>query len=76
MKRDIQPLFLVGDKELGAAIGLSTSESLKSLRDEGLPYYHSGKSFVYDPDEVKTFLKKLWQTKRVKLKTRTENGKR
>lgn len=76
MKREIQPLFLVGDKELGAAIGISTSESLRTLRDEGLPYYHNGKSFVYDPEEVKTFLKHLWQVKKVKLKTRQENGKR
>ena len=50
--------------------------TLRTLRDEGLPYYHNGKSFVYDPEEVKAFLKHLWQVKKVKLKTRQENGKR
>lgn len=72
MKRTIEPIFLVGDEELGQAIGITTPRLLQELRNEGLPYYHNGKSFVYDPEEVKKFLKKLWSLsnnkKEVKLK--------
>ena len=68
MKRTIEPLFLVGDDELALAVGISTPSKLKELRDQGLPYYHNGKSFCYDPVEVKNFLKKIWKLKEVNVK--------
>lgn len=72
MKRTIEPIFLVGDEELGQAIGITTPRLLQELRQQGMPYYICGKSFVYDPEEVKKFLKKLWSLannkKEVKLK--------
>lgn len=66
--RIIPPLFLCGDSELAAAIGIKSTEALADLRKDGLPYYYRGKSFLYDPDEVKKWIKAHCQVQKVKIK--------
>lgn len=60
MKRrnNIQPIMLVGDIELGQAIGIHDHEALARLRAEGMPYGRISKSFVYFPDKIEKWLMK------------------
>ena len=57
---NIQRLCLRGDVELGMAIGVSSRDTLARLRQEGLPCYHDGKSFVYFPNDVEKWLREHW----------------
>lgn len=58
MNRKIETIMLVGDRELGQAIGIKDREALARLRAEGMPYGKLGKSFVYFPEKVKQWLMK------------------
>lgn len=55
-RTNIEPIMLVGDRELGQAIGIHDREALAKLRASGMPYGKIGKSFVYFPDKVKKWL--------------------
>lgn len=59
--QSIQRMFLRGSKELGEATGFTDKRIHAMWRDNGLPYYASAKTFLYDPDEVKAFLKNFYK---------------
>ena len=64
-RRSIPVLLINGDRELGEAIGITSSETLARYRKEGMPYYANGNSFLYDPKEVVDWIKKRFKIQRV-----------
>lgn len=63
--QSIQRMFLRGSKELGEATGFTDKRIHALWRDNGLPYYATSKTFLYDPEEVKTFLKKFYKAETI-----------
>lgn len=57
INRSIPVIMLNGDTELASAIGIGDKRTLARYRLEGMPYYPNGNSFLYDPQEVVTWLK-------------------
>jgi hypothetical protein len=56
--RNITPYLIHGEEEFYQAFGIKGNDKQSQLRAEGMPCYYDGKSYFYDPDEVKTWLKR------------------
>lgn len=57
---NIQRFILRGSKELEEATGYGKRVHAV-WRQQGMPHYFDGKHFLYDPDEVKRFLKNFYK---------------
>jgi hypothetical protein len=61
VRENIKPLLLRGESEFAAAFGIHSNHTHAQLRNEGMPFYCHGKIFVYDPEEVLSWLKERWK---------------
>lgn len=58
---NITPYLIRGEQEFFEAFGVKSSEKQAEMRSAGMPCYHDGKAFIYDPDEVVKWIKENWK---------------
>ena len=63
--RNIQRLMLCGDEELFQAFGIRKAKAAE-YRSQGMPFLGKAKPFMYDPEDVKVWLKETFQHQQIK----------
>lgn len=67
LDREVPTLFLKGSDELGRATGITSEKTHALWRRSGLKYLVMGDgTFLYDPAEVTTFLKRFYAPQQLK----------
>jgi hypothetical protein len=66
-KRSINPYLIRGDKEFYQAFGVKDPKKQAEMRGLGMPCYNDGKAFMYDPDEVKEWIKENYKIQRISI---------
>jgi hypothetical protein len=61
VRTNIKPEMLRGEREFAAAFGIKSGDTQAKLRAQGMPCYYDGAMFVYDPKEVKEWMKEKWK---------------
>jgi excisionase family DNA binding protein len=59
------PCLLWSDRQIAAAIGMSVKRVQELARNGSLPGFKLGKTWRFDPDEVRTWVKRNGGSKKV-----------